>query len=93
VGTSEPPGLTQNLVENIRDFGRKPDDDEIVRLVRTDHRPQQISVVTSDSTLLADRLRDAAASAYPAANFATSLTRFADPLLRYAVTNSAMLNW
>jgi hypothetical protein len=33
-----------------------------------DDRPQEINVVTSDSTL-ADRVRDASASAYPAASF------------------------
>ena len=43
-------------------------DDEIVRLVRADERPQEIKVVTSDIRL-ADRVRDAGASAYPAANF------------------------
>jgi predicted RNA-binding protein with PIN domain len=43
-------------------------DDEIVRLVRADDRPQEINVVTSDSTL-ADRIRDAGAFAYPAASF------------------------
>jgi predicted RNA-binding protein with PIN domain len=43
-------------------------DDEIVRLVRADDRPQEITVVTSDITL-ADRVRDAGASAYSAASF------------------------
>jgi len=43
-------------------------DDEIVRLVRADDRPHEINVVTSDSTL-ADRVRHAGASAYPAARF------------------------
>ena len=43
-------------------------DDEIVRLVRAAHRPEEINVVTSDLTL-ADRVRDAGASAYPAASF------------------------
>jgi predicted RNA-binding protein with PIN domain len=43
-------------------------DDEIVRLVRADDRPQEIRVVTSDITL-ADRVRDAGASAYPAGSF------------------------
>jgi predicted RNA-binding protein with PIN domain len=43
-------------------------DDEIVRLVRAADRPQEITVVTSDSTL-ADRVRDAGASTYPAASF------------------------
>jgi predicted RNA-binding protein with PIN domain len=43
-------------------------DDEIVRLVRADERPQEINVVTSDVTL-SDRVRDAGATAYPAASF------------------------
>jgi len=43
-------------------------DDEIVRLVRADARPQEIRVVTSDSTLT-DRVRDAGASTYPAERF------------------------
>ena len=43
-------------------------DDEIVRLVRADDRPQEITVVTSDSRL-ADRVRDAGAFAYPASSF------------------------
>jgi predicted RNA-binding protein with PIN domain len=47
-------------------------DDEIVRLVRADNRPQEINVVTSDLTL-ADRVRNAGASAYPAARFRNRL--------------------
>jgi uncharacterized protein YaiI (UPF0178 family) len=43
-------------------------DDEIVRLVGDDDRPQEITVVTSDSTL-ADRVRNAGASVHPAAGF------------------------
>jgi predicted RNA-binding protein with PIN domain len=48
--------------------GANSADDEIVRLVRADDRPQDITVVTSDSALV-DRVRDAGASAYPAASF------------------------
>ena len=48
--------------------GANSADDEIVRLVRADDRPQEITVVTSDVTL-ADRVRDAGASAHPAASF------------------------
>ncbi|GAT10766.1 NYN domain-containing protein [Mycolicibacterium novocastrense] len=40
-------------------------DDEIVRLVRADDRPGDISVATSDRTL-ADRVREAGASVVPA---------------------------
>ena len=43
-------------------------DDEIVRLVRADGRPEEINVVTSDSTL-ADRVSRAGASVIPAASF------------------------
>ena len=43
-------------------------DDEIVRLVQAEHRPQEINVVTSDIAL-ADRVRSAGASAFPAASF------------------------
>jgi predicted RNA-binding protein with PIN domain len=43
-------------------------DDEIVRLVHADPDPQSLTVVTSDSALV-DRVRDAGASAYPAARF------------------------
>jgi predicted RNA-binding protein with PIN domain len=43
-------------------------DDEIVRLVLADEQPHEINVVTSDIAL-ADRVRDAGASAYPAAGF------------------------
>jgi predicted RNA-binding protein with PIN domain len=43
-------------------------DDKIVRLVRADDRPHEINVVTSDITL-ADRVRNAGASAHPAARF------------------------
>jgi uncharacterized protein YaiI (UPF0178 family) len=43
-------------------------DDEIVRLIEADDRPHELTVVTSDSTL-ADRVRSAGASVYPAASF------------------------
>jgi predicted RNA-binding protein with PIN domain len=43
-------------------------DDEIVRLVSADHRPGEINVVTSDATL-AERVRHAGATVYPAAKF------------------------
>jgi predicted RNA-binding protein with PIN domain len=45
-------------------------DDEIVRLVQADHAPQELTVVTSDS-VLAERVRSAGASVYPAAKFRT----------------------
>ena len=43
-------------------------DDEIVRLVQADDRPHDLTVVTSDGAL-ADRVRNAGASVYPAATF------------------------
>lgn len=43
-------------------------DDEIVRLVEADLAPQHLTVVTSDGAL-ADRVRRAGASVYPAAGF------------------------
>jgi uncharacterized protein YaiI (UPF0178 family) len=43
-------------------------DDEIVRLITADDRPQEITVVTSD-TALADRVLNAGASTHPAAHF------------------------
>ena len=43
-------------------------DDEIVRLVQADHEPQDLIVVTSDG-VLAERVRNAGASVYPAASF------------------------
>jgi predicted RNA-binding protein with PIN domain len=50
-------------------------DDEIVRLVRTDRRPHEIRVVTSDIAL-ADQVRDAGASCYPAASFRKLIDTF-----------------
>ena len=43
-------------------------DDEIVRLVGADTRPQDVTVVTSDATL-AERVRAAGAAVYPSARF------------------------
>ena len=43
-------------------------DDEIVRLIKADRAPQDLTVVTSDSGL-AERVRSAGASVYPAASF------------------------
>jgi len=43
-------------------------DDEIIRIVRDDDKPQDINVVTSDAAL-ADRVRSLGACVYPAARF------------------------
>lgn len=43
-------------------------DDEIVRLVKADERPHEITVVTSDVTLV-DRVTDAGAATCPAGGF------------------------
>ncbi|MUL85581.1 MULTISPECIES: NYN domain-containing protein [unclassified Mycolicibacterium] len=50
-------------------------DDEIVRLVRADPRPDEITVVTSDSGL-AERVRDAGAIVQPAAGFRKVIDAF-----------------
>ncbi|MUM26951.1 NYN domain-containing protein [Mycolicibacterium sp. CBMA 295] len=50
-------------------------DDEIVRLVRADPRPDEIAVVTSDSGL-AERVRDAGAIVQPAAGFRKVIDAF-----------------
>jgi uncharacterized protein YaiI (UPF0178 family) len=50
-------------------------DDEIVRLVEADNEPHELTVVTSDGAL-ADRVRSAGASVYPAASF----RRLIDPV-------------
>lgn len=55
-------------VQHAPRAGANSADDEIVRLVSAADRPQDITVVTSDSTL-ADRVRAAGASTYPAAGF------------------------
>lgn len=48
--------------------GANSADDEIVRLVRADGRPPEITVVTSDITL-AERVREAGAEIFPAKGF------------------------
>ncbi|WP_166904829.1 NYN domain-containing protein [Mycobacterium sp. DL440] len=50
-------------------------DDEIVRLVLADPRPDEITVVTSDSGLAA-RVRDAGALVQPAAGFRDQIDSF-----------------
>jgi predicted RNA-binding protein with PIN domain len=61
-------------VEHAPKAGANSADDQIVRLVRAAARPHEITVVTSDSTL-ADRVRDAGASTYPAASFRDLIDR------------------
>ena len=62
------------------DIGHAPEagansgDDEIVRRVQADAKPQEITVVTSDRAL-ADRVRQAGASVHAAGASGTSLTR------------------
>lgn len=48
--------------------GANSADDEIVRLVRADDCPQDITVVTSDTTLM-DRVRNAGANTHTAKGF------------------------
>jgi predicted RNA-binding protein with PIN domain len=49
-------------------------DDEIVRLVQADDRPERINVVTSDA-ILADRVRSVGASTCPASSFRNLIDR------------------
>ena len=64
------PPIVSSVIEIANAPRAAPDsaDDEIVRLVEADDRPHELTVVTSDSTL-ADRVRSAGASVYPAASF------------------------
>jgi uncharacterized protein YaiI (UPF0178 family) len=55
-------------IGNAPKAGANSADDEIVRLVRSDDRPGDVTVVTSDSAL-ADRVRDTGAAVYPSASF------------------------
>jgi predicted RNA-binding protein with PIN domain len=48
--------------------GANSADDEIIRIVRADRQPQDITVVTSDVALLG-QVRDAGANTYPAKRF------------------------
>lgn len=48
--------------------GANSADDEIVRIVEADDRPAEITVATSDLTLV-DRVRDLGAATHPAASF------------------------
>ncbi|MGH3522842.1 MAG: NYN domain-containing protein [Mycobacterium sp.] len=68
-GPPSPP-ITSSVIEiaHARKAAANSADDEIVCLVRAQARPQEIRVVTSDSTLT-DRVRDAGASTYPAKSF------------------------
>lgn len=65
---SPPIGSTVIVIAHAPQPAADAADDEIVRLVRADQRPQEITVVTSDKKL-ADRVRDVGASIYPAAGF------------------------
>jgi uncharacterized protein YaiI (UPF0178 family) len=66
--------MSPPIRSSVIDIGHAPKaapnsgDDEIVRRVRADARPQEINVVTSDITL-ADRVREAGGSVYPAGSF------------------------
>lgn len=64
------PAITSSVVEVAQPprGGANSADDEIVRLVRADERPEQITVVTSDSALAA-RVTNLGAAIHPAAAF------------------------
>ncbi|GFG75849.1 RNA-binding protein [Mycobacterium botniense] len=74
------PPIHSSVVEvgHAPNAGPNAADDEIVRLVRADDRPQDINVVTSDITL-AGRVRHAGASTYPAASFRNLIERLPNP--------------
>ncbi|MDX1883825.1 NYN domain-containing protein [Mycolicibacterium sp. 120270] len=64
------PPITSSVIEIAHAPRAAPNsaDDEIVRIVQADRDPQEVTVVTSDSGL-AERVRRAGASVYPAASF------------------------
>lgn len=68
-GPASPP-IHSSVIEigHAPKTGANSADDEIVRLVQADHRPQEIRVVTSDSTL-SGRIQAAGASVHPAKSF------------------------
>ena len=63
-----PIGSSSIVVAHAPAAARNSGDDEITRLVQADAEPQEIQVVTSDNTL-ADRVRAAGATVYPAERF------------------------
>jgi predicted RNA-binding protein with PIN domain len=75
-GPSMPP-IESPVIEIGHAPRASPDsaDDEIVRLVRADPRPDEITVVTSDSGL-AERVRDAGAIVQPSAGFRKAIDAF-----------------
>ncbi|WP_066897568.1 NYN domain-containing protein [Mycolicibacterium houstonense] len=75
-GPADPP-----IESTVIDVGHAPRaransaDDEIMRLVLADPRPDEITVVTSDG-VLAGRVREAGALAQPAAGFRDLIDRY-----------------
>jgi predicted RNA-binding protein with PIN domain len=68
-GPMSPPIHSQVIrIQHAPRVGANSADDEIVRMVRDDNRPSEITVVTSD-VALADRVRELGASLWPAARF------------------------
>jgi predicted RNA-binding protein with PIN domain len=65
---SPPIGSSSIMVTHAPAAAPNSGDDEIARLVQADAEPREILVVTSDSTL-ADRVRAAGATVYPAKRF------------------------
>ena len=65
---SPPIGSSSIRVGHAGEAAPNSADDEIVRLVQVDARPEEIRVVTSDNTLT-DRVRTAGATVYPAESF------------------------
>jgi predicted RNA-binding protein with PIN domain len=65
---SPPIGSSSIMVAHAPAAAPNSADDEIARLVQADAEPREIQVVTSDNTL-ADRVRAAGATVYPAERF------------------------
>lgn len=71
---SPPIGSSSITVAHAPEGAPDSADDEIVRRVQADAEPPEIRVVTSDTTL-ADRVRSAGATVYPAARFRRLIER------------------
>jgi predicted RNA-binding protein with PIN domain len=68
-GPTSPPMRSELIrIHHAPRVGANSADDEIVRIVRDDDRPSEITVVTSDAALV-ERVRELGASLWPAARF------------------------
>lgn len=71
---SPPIGSTVIEIAAAPRAGANSADDEIIRIVRAERRPQDITVVTSDIALT-ERVRDAGANLHPAKGFRDLIER------------------